>query len=244
MRLFFCALIASVCATAAATHVTLSGEAESAEVCRFPAGDPENPFGRWLRSQDVTCVAAGADVGFPPGLWNVFARSRNGISIDPVLINGVMQPESLVLSLVPAATLRVQLPPDTAGVVYVPGRAVAFPAGGRASVPVGEKLWLLVVSKSLPVAVFDIPAIPAGSERAIDARDAGAEGTVVGWLRVSAEDRMALKIARGVHPPQITETLGATRSEALTLPGVDLLDGAFVMFRDVPAGAAEVRLTG
>jgi len=242
--LLFCALTAGVGAAAAATRVALSGETESAEICRFPAGDPENPFGRWLRSQDLTCGAAGTEVSFPPGLWNVFARSPNGISIEPMLINGALQPESIALSLVPATTLRVQLPPETAGVVYIPRRATAFPAAERMSVPAGEELWLLVVSKSTPLAVIEIPGVPYGSERAADARAPGAEGTVLGWLHVSDEDRMALKIARGVHAPQITATSGAKRSETLTLPGVDLLGGAFVMFRDVPAGAAEVRLAG
>ena len=242
--LFLCALIGGASAATASVHIALSGESESAEICRFPAGDPENPFGRWLRSQELNCVAAGTDVSFPPGLWNVFARSPNGISAGPVLINSAQQPESIALSLVPAATLHVQLPPGTTGVVYVPSRATAFPAGERMNVPAGEELWLLVVSKSSPVAVLEIPAIVFGSERTADARGAAGQGTVLGWLHVSEEDRAALKIARGVRAPQIAATSGSRRSEARALPGIDLLGGAFVLFRDVPGGAAEVQLAG
>ena len=50
-----------------ATVVTLErdGEPVAGEVCRFAAGGRENPFERWLRSSEVTCVAAGSAMDVP-----------------------------------------------------------------------------------------------------------------------------------------------------------------------------------
>ncbi|HJT18606.1 MAG TPA: hypothetical protein VJ853_14520, partial [Thermoanaerobaculia bacterium] len=230
-------------AAAAATHVTLSGESTGAEVCRFRAADAENPFGRWLRSQEVTCVA-GNDLTLPPGVWNVFAKSPTGISIEPRLIDAAANIESIDLALVPAATLRVQLPPETAGVVYVPRRAIGYPVTERTIVPGGEELWLMIVSKSSPVAVVPIPAVAAGNERVVDARDARGEGTVLGWTEIADEDRAALASAHGVSAPQIVATSGDKHIQALTLPDIVMLGGAFVLFRGVPQGPAELQLSG
>ena len=238
-----CIVVSVVVPAVAATHVTLIGEPAGAELCRFPAGDAANPFGRWFRSQDVTCTAA-TDVTFPPGLWNVFARSGTGISIQPMLIDAATKPESIALSLTPAAALRAQLPSGTSAVVYAPHRAIAYPLADRTAVPSGEELWLFIVSKSSLAAVLQIPAIPAGAERTVDARDARAEGIIAGWLHVSEEDRTALKSAHGVRPPQIVVASGSKKTEALPLPDVDLLDGAIVLLREVAPGAAELQLSG
>ncbi|HEY6895431.1 MAG TPA: hypothetical protein VI258_14745, partial [Rhodanobacteraceae bacterium] len=240
-RLMMCAAVLAASGAAAATHIALSGESAGAEVCRFRAGDAENPFGRWLRSPDVTCVA-GNDLNLPAGLWNVFAKSRSGISIEPLLIDAAAKSGSIDLSLVPAAALHVQLPPETAGVLYVPRRAAGYPVTERTLVPGGEDLWLIIVSKTSPVAVLQIPAIAAGNERIVDARNAPAEGAILGWLHVSAEDRAALASVRGVHAPQIVATSGGKTHEALPLPDLDVLGGAFVLLRDVPPGAAELQL--
>src|SRR4051812_22473802 len=103
-------LLLSAANGVADTRVTLTGATEVAEVCRFPARDREKPIERWLSAQTVTCVASDAALTFPPGLWNVFARSRVGVSVEPVLVDDDKAPAKLALALVPAATLVLQLP--------------------------------------------------------------------------------------------------------------------------------------
>src|SRR4051794_2940166 len=164
-------VVLAIVATAAAaeTRVAVTG-GEGAEVCRFRAGDREKPIERWLSAQAVTCVAAVAALTFPPGLWTVFARAKGAVSIDPILIDGAAAPANLDIALIPAATVVLQLPPGAAGVLYSPKHVVAFPAAERTTVPAGEELWLIVMSKGVPVAVVPITALEAGIERVVDSR--------------------------------------------------------------------------
>src|SRR5436305_2646331 len=218
--------VLAVFATAAAaeTRVTVTG-GDGAEVCRFRAGDREKPVERWLSAQAVTCSADSA-LTLPPGLWNVFARTKGAVSIDPIVIDGASAPANLDIALVPAATLVVQLPPGAMGVLYAPKHVIAFPAAERTIVPAGEELWLIVMSKGAPVAFVPIAAAEAGIERVVDARSISDAPAVLGWIHVSEADRNAVKNARGVQLPRIAikETVAAS------LPAPDLLNGAFVLF--------------
>ncbi|HEX2059511.1 MAG TPA: hypothetical protein VHK90_02115, partial [Thermoanaerobaculia bacterium] len=196
----------------------LAGEAggalpEGSEVCRFRALDGENPFQRWLASQDVTCVAAGAQLAFPSGLWNVFVRRAGTISTTPILVDGDAWIPPIDPPLVTGATVTPLLPDGKAGVIYVPRRGSAYPvAGARVIVPADEPLWLFVVEKSLPVAVFPIAPLAAGSEREVDARG-GAAPSIIGWLQVPQAERDALATASGVSAPVIRA--GSRESDAL-----------------------------
>jgi hypothetical protein len=232
-------VVFSAAAAAAETRVAVTG-GDGAEVCRFRAGDREKPIERWLSAQAVTCVASDSALTFPPGLWNVFARTKGAVSIDPIVVDGASAPPNLDIVLVPAATLVVQLPPGAAGVLYAPKHAVAFPAAERTTVPAGEELWLIVVSKGAPVAVVPIAAAEAGIERVVDARSISDAPAVLGWIHVSEADRNAVKNARGVQLPRIAikETVAAS------LPAPDLLNGAFVLFRGIAEGVTELRLDG
>lgn len=225
---------------AAETRVTLTGVEGSAEVCRFRAGDREKPIERWLSAQSVTCVASDAPLTFPPGLWNVFARARGAVSIDPIVVDGAAAPANLDIALVPAATVVVQLPPDTTGVVYAPKRVVAFPTSERTTVPAGEELWLILLAKGAPVAVVPI----AGGAERVDAHSADNAPAVLGWMQVSEADRAALKTARGVQQPHIAITANGKEAVAASQPSPDALNGAFVLFRGLSAGAADVKLDG
>src|SRR5436190_1196959 len=110
-------LLLSAASGLADTHVTLTGTTEVGEVCRFQARDREKPIERWLSGQPVTCAASDAALTFSPGLWNVFARSRGAVSVAPLLVDGDAPPAELAFSLVPAATLVLQLPPGATGVL-------------------------------------------------------------------------------------------------------------------------------
>ncbi|MEA2417139.1 MAG: hypothetical protein QOI58_3796 [Thermoanaerobaculia bacterium] len=246
MRWASLVVLAFSAATAAAeTRITLTGTTEGAEVCRFQARDREKPIERWLSAQAVTCVASDAGLAFPPGLWNVFARARGAVSVDPILVDGAAAPANLAFALVPAATLVLQLPPGATGVLYAPKHVIAFPAAERTTVPAGEELWLIVIAKGLPVAVVPIAALDAGIERVVDARSISDAPAVLGWMRVSEVDRAAIKTARGVQLPHIGITIAGKEIVAASLPGPDALNGAFVLFfRGVPAGEADLRLDG
>ena len=211
-----------------------------AEICRFEARDGENPFRRWLASQDVTCVAAGAPVTFPPGLWNVFVRDGSTVSTTPLLIDGNAAPANIEPALAPGAMLTPLLPEGRTGVVYVPRRGSALPVdGARMIVPADEPLWLFVLDKSVPAAVIPIAPITPGTERAIDARG-GAPPAVIGWLEVPEPERTTLPTITGVSSPVIR----AGSRDADPLPSPSLLHGAFFRITEVSAGNAELRVEG
>lgn len=237
-------LVLSAANVAADTHVTLTGTTDGAEICRFQARDREKPIERWLSAQAVACSASDAVLTFPPGLWNVFARARGAVSVEPILVDGAAAPASLAISLVPAATIVLQLPQGASGVLYAPKHVVAFPAAERTTVPAGEEFWLIVIAKGVPVAVVPIAALEPGIERIVDARSVSNAPAVLGWIHVSDVDRAAIKTARGVQLPHIAITAAGKEIVAASLPPHDALNGAFVLFRDVPAGQADLRLDG
>ena len=238
MRLLLLILGLGAATSAPATVVTVK---EGGEVCRFRAAGGHDPFERWLTSQDLTCVASGSTMTFAPGLWNVFARSQSGISIDPILVDGARPPEALTIELAPAAALTANLPAGDTGVLYAPKRVAAFPAAGRTMVPASEELWLFVLAKSAPVSVVVIPPLDAGSERVVDLSPSKA---MVGWLQIVDADRAALKTAHGVSLPRIRIKSADKEIEAASLPAPEVLDGAFVLFRGVAAGESELQLSG
>jgi hypothetical protein len=228
---------------AAATVVTLErdGAPVAGEVCRFAAGGRENPFERWLRSQEVTCVAAGSAMDLPPGFWNVFGKSGRFVSRETVLVNGEIEPEKLTLTLVPSATIAPLLKPGQSALVYIPRRATARPASEP--VPAGEELWFLVLEKAAPVLILPVPALEAGTNRTIDARGAGLTA-ILGWLQVAGADQAAILTAGGVSSPRVRVTSAGPSIDADPLPSIDSLNGAFVLFRGVSAGEAELEVGG
>lgn len=241
-------LVLAAAIPAAGTVVLVEREGalvEQSEVCRFPAADRENPFRRWLASQEVTCVAAGSQIEFPRGLWNVFARAGgSAVSAAPVLVDGAAAPAKLSLTLSEAATVIPLLPPKRRGVIYAPRRGSAFAVGAeRVTVPAGEELWLFVLEKSTPVAVFPIAALKAGTEHSVDARGAGSTA-IIGWIRIAEEERVALAETTGLVTPGVRAFSGVARRESDLLPPLSLVNGAFVRVRDVPPGNAELRIEG
>jgi hypothetical protein len=195
--------------------------AANAETCRFAAADKENPFKRWLSSAEVVC----SDAPVPEGNWNVFARSATGISTDASL------------ELRPAAAFSVKLREGQRAVAYAPKFAVAYPiTSSRTLVPAATELWLFVIEKNAPVGVFVLP--PTEAEREFDARIAP-PSTVVGWIRVSDEDRAAIENARSLPNPAVS-----AGSRGASISPLSLLNGSFVLAREVPAGSAEMEITG
>lgn len=234
MRPLFLLLALATPAAAATITITRDGAPVSGEVCRFRAADASNPFKRWFASQEVVCGGA-----IPRGSWNVFGRTADAISPMSVLVSG----EDVVsLELVPAATVVPVLPQGRGGLIYVPRRKSGFAFDdktARVSVPANEELWLFVVDKAKPVALFPIAAIETGKEQRVDARGDGPPA-VVGWLRIAEEDRAAIANTSGLVAPGVRA--GAQESDPL--PSLRFLDGALFRVRDVPAGDAELRIEG
>ena len=230
---------------AAAATVTLhrEGTVTHGEICRFPAADPDDPFRRWLGSQEVACTSSDSPVAFPAGLWNVFARSgTEAVSTLPRLIEGESAPSSLSLDLHPAATIAVDLPDGRAAVVYSPAHGSAFPvAGGSAVVPANSELWLFVVSRGDAEAMIVVPPLEPGTRRAVDARGSGGDA-VVGWVQVPTSDRAAIAAARGLASPSVDAVSDETRVAARQ--PLDRLHGSFFRIAGVPPGRAELRLHG
>lgn len=226
--------------TAAAHAAT---PAETLQICRFAAPDGDTPLQRWFHSGDVSC-SAGPGHDLPSGSWNVFAISGNAIS-DVVRIDGAvaLQPSSLP-PLHPAATLIAELPAAHRAVVYAPRRATAVPlAGGRGLVPADENLWLFVVHRDKPVALFPVAPRAAGSETRVDARSAP-RPAVVGWLSAPQSHRTAIERTRGLSPPRISAVTDGQRREADPLPDVARLHGSLFRLQDVPDGHTEITLDG
>lgn len=220
--------------------LSLAPRASANEVCRFRANDAENPFRRWLHSQEVTCVAAGTPLDFPSGLWNVFVRGAKTISTTPLLVDGDAWMPPIDPPLPEGAFVIPRLPEGRAGVIYVPRRGSAFPVdGARVIVPADEPLWLFVVEKSAPVAVIPIAPLAAGSEREVDARGAGTPA-IVGWLHVPDADRKELTSVNGVASP----ILRAGSREGDPLPAPALLHGAFFRIAGAADASTEVRVEG
>jgi len=214
--------------------------AQPREICRFRAFDPQNPFRRWLGSQEVTCAAAGAPLEFPSGLWNVFARAEGTVSSAPLLVDGDAAIPDLAPELGPGATVAPLLPEGHSGVIYVPRRGSALPVdGARMTVPADEPLWLFVVERAAPVALLPIAPLAPGTERQVDGRSGG-PASIVGWLQVPDADRAALAKASGVSNPAIA----SGSRDADPLPTLALLHGAFFRIRDIAPGNAELRVGG
>jgi hypothetical protein len=225
------ALAASLAVPVSATTVTVErgGTPVEAEVCRFRAEDSENPFKRWLASQDVVC-SGGPSIAFPRGRWNVFARTGDGISLV-TLVDGDNAPERLTLTLRAAMSITPILPPATTAVVYAPRLGNAWPL--PTVVPEKEPLWLFVLEKGKLAAV--VPIV----EPRVDARNGG-PSAVIGWLEMPARDRAVLQTVSGIATPSVS--LGQTRADAL--PALELLHGAFFRIAKPPTGTGEIRVEG
>jgi len=220
-------------ANAHAITLLRNGEPVKGEICRFRAGDRENPFRRWLASGDVICDAGDA---FPKGLWNVFARSDGALSTAPLLVEGSL-PETLTLDA--AATVIAQLPPNSRGVLYAPRLGSAFPAADKVLVPANETLWLFVIEKKSTIAVVPIAPIEAGHEAKIDAR-AGGPPAVIGWVRFPDHDESVIRNARSVLAPSVFARVDRATRDADLLPPLTVLHGAFIRIQNVPPGDGEI----
>ena len=66
-----------------------------AEICFFRAATADNPFGRYLTSDDVRCLPADMVVDLPGGQWNYFSRhdEKGYVSTHPGMVSYGGPPE-------------------------------------------------------------------------------------------------------------------------------------------------------
>jgi hypothetical protein len=235
---------------ASATVVSLERDGlpvEHGEICRFAAGDADNPFRRWLASSELTCVAAGEHMEFPAGRWNVFGRVPGAaLSAAALLIDGSNAPATLALALAPAAEVTTLLRPGQTAVIYAPRFSSAVPVPGNviaSTVPAGVELWLFVLEKGAPVALIPIPSLVPADHREVDARNGG-PAAIVGWLNVQESDRPYLANARGVTTPKIRGTSGGPAHDSDALSPLQLLQGSFFRIAEISAGDVKIDTGG
>ncbi|HET7712008.1 MAG TPA: hypothetical protein VFL80_08780 [Thermoanaerobaculia bacterium] len=241
----FVSLLVLAGSAAAQTTVILQrdgADIPGGEVCRFAAGDAENPFRRWLDGEETICAPAGS-TSIPAGRWNVFGRVGTHVS-SIALIDGASAPPILSLPVLPASTVATRLGDGQRGVVYLPRFNSAYPIDrrtGRALVPAKEEGWLIVTERASPAGVVPLRSPETGTE--ITAAAATAT-FILGWIQISEADRNALMRAGNVASPRVRVRAGGPWSDAYPLPPLAILNGGFLLGTAVTGAEAGVELGG
>lgn len=249
-------------------EVTRNGaRVADAEVCLFTAHNAENPFDRYLASNDLHCLTADAVLEIPPGKWNFFARHSAGLlSADPGIIS-IDAPYRLE-----AGYQRVEVPVEaTAELDFTdvleelePGEhMVAFyPEGvfGPSVHPLpdqGRSMLILADSVVLPLIVRDrrvrriLSPVRASASTRVSARDRETQKEtvdVVAWLRLESSVLPYPDIAPEEAVPHGFEIIATSGSRSVT-PLLSTPKGAaahmnFVIFLGVPKGNITIVLRG
>lgn len=232
-----------------------------AQVCFWPAKRDDGFFAKFLSSHDVRCVPADQIISIPEGNWNVFGRHGDAyVSYHPDfavhLGTGPGDPyQRTAIELVPAGVL------DAAEVnglgdgewlaVYCPNAKHAespavirpFPASERElPVPADETVLPLVVRDSTIVRIAAPITVKAGERVKLPPLES--------WPKT--QDLVALvRIASPIPDALPTDapklTLDTANGPLLPLipPRHGLaLDRSLAIFRDVPQGKHDVRISG
>lgn len=186
-------------AAKAADQATAGGQ-----TCFFRAGDRDNPFRRWLTSQQVTCVA-GNRVNLPVGLWNVFARNE-GLTPPAAKNEGLTPSAPKNEGLTPTAPKNegVTPAPQAPGVsppvvveggagVAVEGLSLAVRAAGRLVVRLPEGLGGAVYAtrsaSAFPIdAASGLVVVPAGEALWVFVMEKGAIASIFPLAPLEAGD--------------------------------------------------------
>jgi hypothetical protein len=175
----------------------------------------------------------------------VYGRISGQAVSNPVLVDGRKAPQSLTLALRPAAQITPQLVAGQDAVVYATRTAAAFPVSpGAVTVPANEPLWGIALEKGQPAGIRAIAPLSPGATSSEDLQGSVGGPLVLGWLQVPPADQSALEKAQGMSVPRVHFTTQSSAREAEPLPGLALLNGAFVLVKSVVAGDGELDLSG
>jgi hypothetical protein len=235
---------------------------EGSEVCFFPADRDDGFFSKFLSTNDVRCMSADAVLALPPGLFNVFARSGSTlVSSHPVFIDnsnpGDAAYRAVSVSLLPAATLDVSVATaelregewlaiylSNEGLAQSPAAVRPVPDGAaKVVVPAGMTLVPLVVRSGVIERVGSPLSLQAGTAQALAPPERwGAGRDVVALLRTDALTSPELPDA--APAVELKGSAGEPRQPLLAVRSAGLFERSLAIFKDVPAGEVQLRLSG
>jgi hypothetical protein len=235
---------------------------EGSEVCFFPADRDDGFFSKFLSTDDVRCMSADAVFALPPGLFNVFARSGSTlVSSHPVFVDnsnpGDAAYRAVSVSLLPAATLdvsaaRAELREGEWLAIYLsneghsqsPAVVRPVPDGeAKVLVPAGMTFVPMLVRRGTIQRIGFPLVMRAGTVQALVPPERwGAGRDVVALLRTDA--------LTSPEPPDTAPAVelrgisGEPRQPLLPLRPAGLFERSLAIFKDVPVGEYQLRLSG
>ncbi|MDQ3281813.1 MAG: hypothetical protein M3Q69_10400, partial [Acidobacteriota bacterium] len=238
-----------------------------AEVCFFRAGDVTAPLDAFLQEPDARCLTADQVLTVPPGRWFYYLRHRDGfIGVRPTMLQYRGNPkerdlyDELPTEMLPAATvdfakLQPALGPDDRVAVFVSNTdtsrlpmIIPVPRGETsAMVPEGMPVLLLRVRNSRVVAVSPALTLKRSDryELAAFSTPSPGRGTLLTWAEVDDTARTPSDFWDRMSAPVVSLDVGAEKFlPTIPLRASNGVDGALLVFENVPVGAATVRLRG
>jgi hypothetical protein len=233
-----------------------------AEVCFYPVGPPSSPITRAL-SSEMRCLSADHVIDVPKGDWFYYLRHESGwATVTPVELNNPGAPEREFFQseevMVPAtsvdiSTLRQRLGPQERLAMYVSN-------SGRSTLPMFIPVALdrdtVLVPKQIPVLflrlhraqIVDTTRPFVADDEANNAptfASTSEKSRVLTWVEYDESDRQPGAHWNALPAPSIfLETGEGNIAPAIALGARNGTDGALVLFNDVPAGPATIRLGG
>ena len=242
-------------------RVTLNGErTQGSEVCFYRGESGKGPLALFFSHDSVECLPADRVLDFPPGLFHVFARHREGyVSEHPdyFVYAGAPNPEAgyqvLEIPLRSAAVLDLReavagaprgasigvwlAPAPNAGAAFLPR------VGGEATmlVPADRLLVPLLIADHKPISVGRPLMLSSGGHEPLPRFTRGT--SLVAWLAV---DPGIPEQERDVSPPpDLVLVAGRNRVKPL-FPLIEAPARAktLLFFADVPPGKARLEAGG
>jgi len=230
------------------------------EVC-FYRGDTNSALSLFFTSDKKGCLSADKVIDLPPGTFNFFARHKDGyVSVlrDYTIYDGPPIPErgyqrieipvvraGLVDATVPAKSLQAgqSLGIWVAPTADSPGSFIPLIAGETTILaPAGMPLLPMLIEDGAPVAIGEAVSVDDGSRIALPAFAREKRTTdVVAWLQL---DKESFHAARGVMLPPDVMLIAAGKTLKPQFSLFEPASKTLVIFRDVPPGPAELKLTG
>jgi hypothetical protein len=242
--------------------VTLDGARKAGSDVCFYHGASETALSLFFMPGQTVCLPADAVLDLPPGTFNFFARHHDGyVSVlrDYTIYKGADIPErgyqQLEIPLVPAALIDVAAPTkalapnEFIGVWVAPtpssiGSFIRVVTGETTMwVPADTPVVPLLIRAGVPVSVGPVMSLERGTRATLPefARRTDGLADVVTWIEL---DNAAARAARGMLPPPDVLLIAAGKAMKPTFTLFHPTSKTLLIFRDVPPGNAELRLSG
>jgi hypothetical protein len=269
----YAAVIATIVMAAAAQAsrnefiATFEGKrVAGAEVCFFRPGDGPDPIDLYLRSDEVRCLPADDVIDIPAGRWLYFIKAPGLVSMTPSLIKSAEFKKADLYGsdrtdLTPAGTLNVaslrnQISDGELLGLYVSNQNVdpSFPM----LVPIPPAETNVIVPANAPLLVLAIwhghisrmagPfVVPVHGQMSAHAFISTPESTslVAVWSEMAPTARQPGPHWKTLPAPSVNLVSRDKNFAPLIVPGAGVgIDGALLLFSNVPSGKATVRLGG